>query len=109
MAVLNIKSVPDKLYRKLQARAKRQRRSVAQEVIQILDQALSEPPPLSILDLQSGFAGAWEGDLAGDQFGSLHPTRASGVGLIEALGSGPVAVDTPPIIYLIEEHPHEDG
>jgi predicted nucleic acid-binding protein len=27
------------------------------------------------------------------------------VGLIEALGSGPVAVDTPPIIYLIEEHP----
>jgi plasmid stability protein len=35
MAVLNIKSVPDKLYRKLQLRAKRERRSVAQEVIQI--------------------------------------------------------------------------
>jgi predicted nucleic acid-binding protein len=27
------------------------------------------------------------------------------VGLIEALGSGPVALDTPPFIYLIEEHP----
>ena len=52
MAVLNVKSVPDKLYRKLQALAKRERRSVAQEVIQILDQALVESPPLSILDLQ---------------------------------------------------------
>ncbi len=27
------------------------------------------------------------------------------MGLIEALGSGPVALDTPPVIYLIEEHP----
>ncbi len=27
------------------------------------------------------------------------------MGLIEALGSGPVALDTPPFIYLIEEHP----
>ncbi len=52
MAVLNVKSVPDKLYRKLQARAKRERRSVAQEVIQILDQALAEPPRLSIMNLQ---------------------------------------------------------
>lgn len=52
MAVLNVKSVPDKLYRKLQARAKRERRSVAQEVIEILDQALNEPPRLSIMGLQ---------------------------------------------------------
>ncbi len=52
MAVLNVKSVPDKLYRKLQARAKRERRSVAQEVVQILDQALTEPPRLSIMNLQ---------------------------------------------------------
>lgn len=61
MAVLNIKSVPDKLYRKLQARAKRQRRSVAQEVIQILDQALTEPPRLSILDLQGLGREIWQG------------------------------------------------
>src|SRR5882724_11955796 len=33
MAVLNIKNLPDSLYRKLQARAKRQHRSVAQEVL----------------------------------------------------------------------------
>jgi plasmid stability protein len=61
MAVLNIKSVPDKLYRKLQVRAKRERRSVAQEVIQILDQALSESPPLSILDLQGLGKEIWQG------------------------------------------------
>jgi len=52
MAVLNVKSVPQRLYRKLQARAKRERRSVAQEVIRILERALTEPPRVSIMDLQ---------------------------------------------------------
>jgi plasmid stability protein len=67
MAVLNIKSVPDKLYRKLQARAKRERRSVAQEVIQILDQALTEPPRLSIMDLQGRGKEIWQG-INSDQY-----------------------------------------
>ena len=67
MAVLNIKSVPDKLYRKLQARAKRERRSVAQEVIQILDQALTEPPRLSIMDLQGLGKEIWR-DINSDQY-----------------------------------------
>ncbi len=66
MAVLNIKSVPDSLYRKLQSRAKRERRSVAQEVIQILDQALSEAAPLSILDLQGLGKEVWAGVDAGE-------------------------------------------
>ncbi len=52
MAVLNIKNLPDALYRKLQARAKRQHRSVAQEVIHLLSDALDSPKPLSILDLK---------------------------------------------------------
>ncbi|MGH9410357.1 MAG: FitA-like ribbon-helix-helix domain-containing protein [Vicinamibacterales bacterium] len=52
MATLNIKKLPDALYRKLQARAKRQRRSVAQEVTQILSDALEASKPLSILELQ---------------------------------------------------------
>ena len=52
MATLNVKNLPDALYRKLQTRAKRQRRSVAQEVAQILSDALESPKPLSILDLQ---------------------------------------------------------
>lgn len=52
MATLNIKGVPDPLYRKLQARAKREHRSVAQEVIHILSQATNQVPTLSILELQ---------------------------------------------------------
>jgi phenylpyruvate tautomerase PptA (4-oxalocrotonate tautomerase family) len=52
MATLNVKGLPDALYRKLQARAKQQRRSVAQEVTQILADALDRPRPLSILDLE---------------------------------------------------------
>ena len=52
MATLNVKNLPDGLYRKLQARAKRERRSVAQEVTQILSEALESPKRLSILDLR---------------------------------------------------------
>jgi plasmid stability protein len=52
MATLNVKNLPDGLYRKLQARAKRQRRSVAQEVTQILSDVLETPKALSILELQ---------------------------------------------------------
>ena len=52
MATLNVKNLPDALYRKLQARAKRNRRSAAQEVTQLLSDALETSEPLSILDLQ---------------------------------------------------------
>ena len=52
MATLNVKNLPDALYRKLQARAKRERRSVAQQVTQILSEALEAPRPLSILELR---------------------------------------------------------
>lgn len=52
MATLNIKNLPDGLYRKLQARARRERRSVAQEVTRILADALETPKPLSILELR---------------------------------------------------------
>ena len=52
MATLNIKNLPDALYRRLQRRARRERRSVAQEVTLILEQALAAKGPLSILDLQ---------------------------------------------------------
>lgn len=52
MATLNVKNLPDALYRKLQARARRQRRSIAQEVTQILSDALEAAKPLSILELQ---------------------------------------------------------
>lgn len=43
MATLNIKGLPDSLYRKLQARARHERRSVAQEVTRILAEAVDDP------------------------------------------------------------------
>lgn len=52
VATLNIKNLPDRLYRRLQARAKRERRSVAQEVTHILSEALESPKQLSILELR---------------------------------------------------------
>jgi plasmid stability protein len=59
MATLNVKNLPDALYRKLQARAKRERRSVAREVTQILVEALETPKPLSMLDLQGLGRDVW--------------------------------------------------
>src|SRR5574337_1415069 len=61
MATLNIKNMPNPLYKKLQARAKRERRSVAQEVIQILAQATEEPESLSILALKGLGKEVWRG------------------------------------------------
>lgn len=61
MATLNIKNLPNPLYRKLRALAKRERRSVAQEVIQILTQATEEPEPLSILALKGLGKEVWRG------------------------------------------------
>jgi plasmid stability protein len=52
MATLNVKNLPDGLYRKLKARAKRERRSVAQEVTVLLTEALDSTASLSILQLQ---------------------------------------------------------
>jgi plasmid stability protein len=61
MATLNIKNLPDPLYRKLRGLAKRQRRSVAQEVIRILTQATEESAPLSILALKGLGKEIWRG------------------------------------------------
>ena len=52
MAVLNVKNLPDALYRKLQVRAKREHRSIAQEVIHLLSDAIETPKTLSILELR---------------------------------------------------------
>jgi plasmid stability protein len=52
MATLNIKGLPDRLHRKLRARAKQNHRSISQEVTHILTKALEEPESVSILELQ---------------------------------------------------------
>lgn len=52
MATLNIKNFPDDLHRKLRARAARDRRSMAQEVVLLLSASVDEGPAASILALR---------------------------------------------------------
>ena len=61
MATLNVKGIPDQLYRKLKKRARERRRSVAQEVTLILEQAVQDQDTLSILDLKGLGKEAWAG------------------------------------------------
>lgn len=61
MATLNIKNLSDALYQKLRERAKRQHRSVAQEVTHILENAMGETEPRSILELQGLGKEVWAG------------------------------------------------
>ena len=61
MATLNIKNLPDKLYKKLQRRAKAKNLSVAQEVTQILSAAIEEGEPESILALRGLGKDLWQG------------------------------------------------
>lgn len=61
VATLNIKNLPDALYKKLQIRAKREHRSVAQEVTHLLSRALDAPKALSILDLRGLGKKRWRG------------------------------------------------
>jgi plasmid stability protein len=61
MATLNIKNFPDPLYHKLQERAEREHRSMAQEVVHLLEQVTEEPKTLSILELEGLGKELWEG------------------------------------------------
>ena len=65
MSTLKVKNLPDALYRRLKARAKRERRSVAQEVTILLAQALEPPAALSILELRGLGKELWLGLDAG--------------------------------------------
>lgn len=60
MATLNIKNFPDALYKKLQARAKKEHRSVAQEITKLLSDAV-DPPKRSILELEGLGKEIWKG------------------------------------------------
>jgi plasmid stability protein len=59
VATLNVKNLSDALYRKLQKRARQHRRSVAQEVAVILEEAVGRQEPLSILALRGLGKDAW--------------------------------------------------
>jgi len=52
MATLNVKNLPDDLYERVRARARRDRRSIAQEVTMLLAQAVGEPADHSVLELE---------------------------------------------------------
>ena len=70
MATLNVKNLPDALYRKLKARAKRERRSVAQEVTILLTEALEPAASRSILELRGLGKDLWRGVDAADHVAS---------------------------------------
>lgn len=61
MATLNIKNFPDPLYEKLQEQAQQEHRSLAQQVIHILNQTVDQEKPLSILGLEGLGKEIWEG------------------------------------------------
>lgn len=60
MATLNLKNFPDSLYQRLQARARQERRSLAQEIIHLLERAVEPPVPRSILELRGLGKECWE-------------------------------------------------
>jgi plasmid stability protein len=59
VATLNIKGLPDPLYKKLRARAKKQHRSIAQEVIHLLSESFEAQESLSILELRGLGKDCW--------------------------------------------------
>jgi plasmid stability protein len=61
MAILNVKNLPDGLYRKLKARARANHRSVAQEITHLLAAALEKAEPLSLLELRGLGKEEWSG------------------------------------------------
>lgn len=52
MATLNVKDFPDDIYERIKADAQRERRSIAQQVIYLLEQATRAGSVRSILELR---------------------------------------------------------
>jgi plasmid stability protein len=65
MATLNIKNFPDRLYRSIKQRAGKNHRSIAQEVVELLRDAVDGAPRLSLLELEGLGKDIWEQALGG--------------------------------------------
>jgi plasmid stability protein len=65
MATLKIKNFPDRLYRRIKQRAGKNRRSIAEEVVQLLDDAVNGGPRVSLLDLDGLGKDVWNTTLGG--------------------------------------------
>jgi plasmid stability protein len=61
VATLNLKNVPEPLYRKLRSRARRERRSITQEVLTILAAELEAGERRSLLELRGLGREVWAG------------------------------------------------
>ena len=61
MATLNVKNFPDALYERIKRRAAAERRSIAGEVVHLLDRAVAEATPVSILELRGLGREIWRG------------------------------------------------
>ena len=59
MAILNIKGFPDDLYEQLRERAKHDHRSISQEVIHLLTEAVQARRQRSILELRGLGKSVW--------------------------------------------------
>lgn len=60
VATLNVKQFPDDLYHQLRVLAENEHRSIAQEVIHLLDSALNSADKRSILELKGLGRALWE-------------------------------------------------
>lgn len=61
MATLNIKNFPEGLYGRLRSLADQEHRSVAQQVIHLLSQAVEADEPRSLLELKGLGKECWRG------------------------------------------------
>ena len=59
MSILNIKNSPDDLYERLRERAKHDHRSISQQVIHLLTDAMDSQRPRSILELRGLGKSTW--------------------------------------------------
>jgi plasmid stability protein len=66
VATLNVKNFPDRIYRRIKQRAGKNRRSISQEVTQILEKAVAEQAKKhSILEVEGLGKELWEKELKG--------------------------------------------
>ena len=64
-ATLKVKNFPDRLYRRIKQLAGKNRRSISQEVVHLLEAAMSGAPPASLLELQGLGKDVWKKELGG--------------------------------------------
>lgn len=61
LATVNVKNFPDDIYDKLRLLARREHRSISQQIVHMLVKALGQEPELSIMDLRGLGKEVWEG------------------------------------------------